>query len=177
MKPLQSPFADLKQNVTDHMSLSFEAEGFSPLVGKIFAHLLFSPQPVSLQEMAEELGVTKAAISVQARTLEKHMMCQKLPTSNDRKDYYYISDDISMTAMRNNIQKMKRIQQKVEHTLQILNQLEEVRDEERTSRDAFRRRFTEMHAMYDMFLSRLDGLEEEWNRRKAQLFPQNDEDA
>lgn len=172
MKLPHRSYAALKQNISNHMSLSFEAEGFSPLVGKIFAFLLAAPKPVSLQEMADELGVTKAAISVQVRTLEKHLMCHKIPTSNDRRDYYFISDDISMTSLKANIQKMKRIQQQIEHTLHIFDQLEDIEEEERSSHDACRRRFIEMQAMYEMFLNRLDGLEEEWNRRREQLFPQ-----
>ncbi|WP_079910431.1 GbsR/MarR family transcriptional regulator [Paenibacillus sp. 32352] len=172
MKPPHPSFAALKQSISNHMSLSFEAEGFSPLVGKIFAFLLSAPRPVSLQEMADELGVTKAAISVQVRTLEKHMMCHKIPTSNDRKDYYFISDDICMTALQANIQKMKRIQQQVEHTLHIFEQLEEIGEDERASHDACKKRFIEMQAMYEMFLNRLDGLEEEWSQRRRQIFTQ-----
>ncbi|ULL17530.1 MarR family transcriptional regulator [Paenibacillus sp. H1-7] len=174
MKSPQSTFAALKQNISNHMSLSFESEGFSPLVGKIFAYLLFAPRPVSLQEMADELGVTKAAISVQVRTLEKHMMCQKIPISNDRRDYYYISDDISMTSMQSSIQKMKRIQQQVEHTLHIFDHLEQVGEQEQDSHDACKRRFIEMQAMYEIFLNRLEGLEEEWIQKRAQIFPQSE---
>jgi len=170
----QSAFAALKQSIHNHMSLSFEAEGFSPLVGKIFAYLLFSPKPVSLQELADELGVTKAAISVQVRTLEKNMMCQKIPVSNDRKDYYYISDDVSMTAMKASIEKMKRIQRQVEHTLHIFNQMNEVEEKDRGSYEACKRRYIEMQAMHEIFLSRLDGLEEEWMEKRARIFPRSD---
>jgi DNA-binding transcriptional regulator GbsR (MarR family) len=163
-------FEDLRTNISNHMSLSFEAEGFSPLVGKIFAHLLFASTPVSLQEMAEELGVTKAAISVQVRTLEKHMMCQKLPTSSNRKDYYYIADDFSMTTVHSTITKIASIHKLIESTLGVYSNLDEVGELERPSHDASKRRFLEMHALHEMFLARLDGLEEEWRIRREQLF-------
>src|SRR3982751_5868113 len=133
MMSSQPTFEDLKTNISNHMSLSFETEGFSPLVGKIFAYLLFAPEPVSLQEMAENLSVTKAAISVQVRTLEKHMMCHKLPTSSNRKDYYYISDDFSLTAVKNSIMKIKRVRQQIESTLAVFSQLDSVKEEERPS--------------------------------------------
>jgi DNA-binding transcriptional regulator GbsR (MarR family) len=170
MKSPRPSFEVLKNNISNHMSLSFETEGFSPLVGKIFALLLFAPEPVSLQEMAEQLGVTKAAISVQARALEKHMMCQKLPTSSNRKDYYYISDDFSMTAVRSSIAKMKRVHKQIESTLTVYSQLDPVEEDEKYSYDISKRRFLEMQALDQMFLERMDGLEEEWNLRREQLF-------
>lgn len=169
---MKSPisFDDLRTNISNHMSLSFEADGFSPLVGKIFAHLLFASNPVSLQEMAEELGVTKAAISVQVRTLEKHMMCHKLPTSSNRKDYYYIADDFSMTTVHNTIAKVACIQKLIESTLDVYSNLGVVGELERPSHDASKRRFLEMQALHEMFLARLDGLQEEWIIRRKQLF-------
>jgi DNA-binding transcriptional regulator GbsR (MarR family) len=174
MKPSHHSFSDLKQGMSDHMSLSFENEGFSPLVGRIFAYLLFSAEPVSLQEMANQLGVTKAAISVQVRTLEKHLMCQKLPTSSDRKDYYYISEDFSMTAVRNSIIKMRTILQQIESTLQMFESLEKVDEQDLLSHDISKTRFIEMQELHRMFLNRLDGLEEEWEERRKKIFSAND---
>ncbi|TVY09545.1 GbsR/MarR family transcriptional regulator [Paenibacillus cremeus] len=169
MKERQPTFSDLKQNVSNHMSLTFDTDGFSPLVGRIFALLLFAPGPRSLQEMADELGVTKAAISVQVRTLEKFAMCQKLPTSNDRKDYYYISDDFSLTAMRSGLNKIQAIQRQVQATLDAFHALPAVSEEEKASHDAAKRRYLEMGEMYKLYMSRLEGIEEEWEKRRKLL--------
>ncbi|NHN28570.1 GbsR/MarR family transcriptional regulator [Paenibacillus agricola] len=173
---MKSPlsFVDLRTNISNHMSLSFEAEGFSPLVGKIFAHLLFASNPVSLQEMAEELGVTKAAISVQVRTLEKHMMCHKLPTSSNRKDYYYIADDFSMASVHSTITKLQSIRKLIESTLGVYSNLDAVEEFERPAHDVSKRRFIEMQALHEMFLERLVGFEEEWELRREKLFSNMD---
>ncbi|SFL49770.1 DNA-binding transcriptional regulator GbsR, MarR family [Paenibacillus sp. 1_12] len=170
MKSPQLSFEELKTNISNHMSLSFESEGFSPLVGKIFAQLLFASSPMSLQEIAENLGVTKAAISVQARTLEKHMMCHKLPTSSNRKDYYYISDDFSMTTIQIMIMKIGNIQKMIESTLNSFSNLAEVEESEQSSLYASKRRFLEMQALHEMLMARLEGLEEEWEVRREQIF-------
>jgi DNA-binding transcriptional regulator GbsR (MarR family) len=174
MKPSHHSFAGLKLRMRDHMSLTFENEGYSPLVGKIFAYLLFAAEPVSLQEMADQLGVTKAAISVQVRTLEKNLMCQKLPTSSDRKDYYYISEDFSMTAIQNTIFKMRQILQHIESTLLLFDSLENVEEADLHAHDVSQRRFVEMRELHQMFLDRLVGLEEEWNERRERIFPRTE---
>jgi DNA-binding transcriptional regulator GbsR (MarR family) len=120
--------------------------------------------------LAEQLGVTKAAISVQVRTLEKHLLCQKLPTSSDRKDYYYISDDFSMNAVKNSIVKIQRSVDQIELTLQLFNSLENVDAKDLPSHDMSRRRFIEMQALHQMYLNRLVGLEEEWDERRQKLL-------
>ncbi|UUZ85712.1 MarR family transcriptional regulator [Paenibacillus sp. P26] len=152
------------------MSLTFETDGFSPLVGRIFALLLFAPEPLSLQDMADQLGVTKAAVSVQVRALEKHSMCQKLPTSSDRRDYYYIADDFSTTVTRTTVQKMNFVHNRILQTLDTFNRIHPVASEEKAAYDAARQRFLEMEALYRLILARLDGLEEEWLQIRDQLI-------
>lgn len=172
MEPSQHSFSDLKCSISNHMSLLFESEGFSPLVGKIFALLLFAPEPLSLQEMADRLGVTKAAISVQVRALEKHAMCQRLATRSDRKDYYYIADDFTMTVARNTIQKIQSVQGQIQSTLNVLAFIQDIKAEEEASHDAFKRRFIEMDALYQAYLTRLEGFEEEWKQKREQIMLQ-----
>lgn len=163
-------FTDLKTNISSHMSLMFENDGFSPLVGKIFALLLFAPAPLSLQDMADRLGVTKAAVSVQVRTLVKHAMCNKLPTSSDRKDYYYIADDFSMTVVHSVIHKMQSVLEKIESTMVKFQQIEAVDEEDRPSYDASKLRFAEMQALYQLFIDKLSGLGEDWKERRYRLY-------
>lgn len=169
MNEPQHTFSGLKQNVSNRMSLSFEADGFSPLVGKIFALLLFAPEPLSLQEMADQLGVTKAAVSVQVRTLEKHSMCHKLPTSSDRKDYYYISDDFTDSALRTTVMKIQTIQHQINATLDAFGAIRDVDKQDQASRNISERRYLEMEEMYKLLFSRLEGIEEEWMKLRKQL--------
>ncbi|MCP1309229.1 GbsR/MarR family transcriptional regulator [Paenibacillus tyrfis] len=162
-------FGEYKWTVTQHMSRTFELEGFSPLVGKIFGLLLFAPKPVSLQEIADQLGVTKAAVSVQVRALEKYSMCQKIPMRSDRKDYYYIADDFTLISMRASKQKIESITNQCEELLSTLKGMSQIDEAEKESFEVSKRRFAEVSAMYRMFLSRLEGIEEEWIRLREQL--------
>jgi DNA-binding transcriptional regulator GbsR (MarR family) len=167
-------FMELKRQVSQEMSQSFELEGFSPLVGKIFGLLLFASEPVSLQSIAEQLGVSKAAVSVQVRTLERQSMCQKLTASSDRKDYYYIADDVNSAALRSIMQKTEVLTQQSETTLAALQALTEIPTEELDSYKAANRRYVESVAMYRLILSKLDGLEEEWQQVRQRLYEETE---
>jgi DNA-binding transcriptional regulator GbsR (MarR family) len=162
-------FEMLKQTINNHFSLTFEKDGFSPLVGKIFALLIFAPEPLSLQEIADRLNVTKAAISVQVRTLEQHCMCQRLARGSDRKDYYYIQDDFSTSIIHHTTDKMNTVHTRLDAMIQNMPSLHEMLEEDRASYQASKRRFIEMRALYQLFIERMEGIDEEWERRRQRL--------
>ncbi|WP_019533133.1 GbsR/MarR family transcriptional regulator [Paenibacillus ginsengihumi] len=163
-------FSELKRSVINELSLSFEAEGFSPLCGKIYTLLVFAADPLSLQQIADELGVSKAAVSVQARMLERVAMCQKLAVGNDRRDYYYIPDNFSLTVIHNATRKINEMSDRMAATIESLHRLEHVEPDEKAEYEAAKRRFTEIYELYSMINAKLEGLEEEWNEKRQKIF-------
>jgi DNA-binding transcriptional regulator GbsR (MarR family) len=159
-------YEELRSYLNEMMAKMFEEDGFSPLVGRIFSLLLFAPEPLSLQHMAEQLGVTKAAVSIQVRSLEKSGMCFKLARGNDRKDYYYIADDFSITVMQTLTQKLVGAMQGIEETIRRFPDVTDAEPGERPSLMAARKRLEEIRALHQIIYRRLDGLEEEWRQWK-----------
>jgi DNA-binding transcriptional regulator GbsR (MarR family) len=78
-------------NFFSHYFNDFE-KGMNPIVGQIFGLLIQKTEPVSLTEIAEELDLSKAAISIHVRILSDIGYCVKLPRKKDRKDYYTINE-------------------------------------------------------------------------------------
>ncbi|WP_249863025.1 GbsR/MarR family transcriptional regulator [Paenibacillus konkukensis] len=162
-------FAEVKQYVSNHMSLLLEADGHSPLVGRILALLLFATEPVSLQEIAEQLKVTRAAVSVHIRSMERNALCHKVATSNDRKNYYYISDDVDLSAIRAFKDRITATRSMVDTALTACDMLPDVHPEEMEAHDLLKRRFCEFAALSDLLMSQLEELEEKWKVMKQQL--------
>lgn len=147
--------------LAERMARLFEESGTSPLPGRIYALLLCSHEPVSLQEMAERLGVTKAAVSIQVRMLENHGHCVKLARGRDRKDYYCIPDDHLQSSMRMVTERMKSELEWIEHTLRRLPDPGSLRQNEKASFEVLKKRYTELAAFYRVVFRRLEGVEEE----------------
>lgn len=166
---MSQQFQELQQFLNNQMAIMFEQDGYSPLVGRIFSLLLFAPEPIGLQEMADQLGVTKAAVSVQVRTLEKCGLCFKLARNSDRKDYYYIADEFSLTVVQTAMQKMKIVLVGIEETLRRFPHEEQIDAGEVPSYKAGKRRFREMQALYQAMFDRLGGLEETWKNKRMQM--------
>jgi HTH-type transcriptional regulator, glycine betaine synthesis regulator len=67
--------------------------GFPRAMGAIFGAVYLSPQPISLDELVEQVNVTKGAVSTNVRALERLGMIHAVPRIGDRKDYYTAETD------------------------------------------------------------------------------------
>jgi DNA-binding transcriptional regulator GbsR (MarR family) len=67
--------------------------GFPRAMGAIYGAIYLSPEPVSLDELVEQVGVTKGAISTNVRSLERLGMVHRIVRLGERKDYYTAETD------------------------------------------------------------------------------------
>src|SRR5438093_5516073 len=87
-----------------HTTQSF---GLGRIMGQIYAVLYLSPTPMCLDDIAKELGVSKASVSTTVRQLERWAALKRVWVHGDRKDYYEAETDFRtvlrhglLTAMR-----------------------------------------------------------------------------
>jgi HTH-type transcriptional regulator, glycine betaine synthesis regulator len=67
--------------------------GFSKGMGAIFGVLFLSPSPLSLDELVEQVGITKGAVSTNVRQLERLGLVHQQIVIGERKDYYEAETD------------------------------------------------------------------------------------
>ncbi|MDO9302525.1 MAG: hypothetical protein Q7T89_14155 [Anaerolineales bacterium] len=85
--------SQLKQDFTEGLSQISRFWGFPKGMGAIFAVLYISPVPLSLDEIVEQTGLTKGAISTEVRTLARMGLVHRSSKLADRKDYYEAESD------------------------------------------------------------------------------------
>ncbi|MBI5686972.1 MAG: hypothetical protein HZC54_18030 [Verrucomicrobia bacterium] len=73
-----------------HTTQSF---GLGQVIGQVFALLYLSPRPLCLDEIAEELGVSKASVSTTVRQLESWSAVKHVWVKSDRRDFYEAETD------------------------------------------------------------------------------------
>lgn len=159
---------DIKNRLGEEIARSFKWSGNSPLNGHLFSLLLFSEKPLSLQEMADQLGVTKAAVSIRIRALERMGLCVKVSRIGDRRDYYQLAEDAGLVSIRISLAAMRQTTSFLEEILADFPTA--YPEEQRETFETAKRRLVEMKALHDLFLERLDGLDEEWEKRKKSLW-------
>ena len=83
----------LKQDFTESLSQISRFWGFPKGMGAIFAVLYLSPSPLSLDEIVQETGLTKGAVSTEVRALARMGLVHRSSKLADRKDYYEAESD------------------------------------------------------------------------------------
>lgn len=85
---MSSQLDEVRHGVMETLGRITEFWGFSKIMGQLYGLLYLSPQPLTLDEMAENLAVSKGNVSINIRSLERWNMVRKVWVKGDRKDYY-----------------------------------------------------------------------------------------
>jgi DNA-binding transcriptional regulator GbsR (MarR family) len=67
--------------------------GSGRVVGQIYAWIYLNPEPQSLGDLTQSLGISKGSASIGVRTLEQWGALQKVWVKGDRRDYYRVRDE------------------------------------------------------------------------------------
>jgi DNA-binding transcriptional regulator GbsR (MarR family) len=79
---------EARDNIIESAGRTTQGFGLGRIIGQLYALLFFSPRPMSLDEMAGELKVSKGSVSTNIRELEKWSAVRRVWVKGDRKDYY-----------------------------------------------------------------------------------------
>src|SRR5215468_7305761 len=130
----------------DRLGDAAEADGLSPIAGRLFALLLLAPEPQSLDELAEALGVSKASVSTDARRLLERGIVERTRRTGDRRDFYELTPDFFARVIRARVARWRRIQQLMDDVLAETGALS----------SAARGRFEAVESMQTAVIDRVD---------------------
>ena len=90
---METKLKQLKQDFIEGLSQISRFWGFAKGMGAIFAVLYLSPSPLSLDEIVQQTGLTKGAVSTEVRSLARLGLVHRSSKLADRKDYYEAETD------------------------------------------------------------------------------------
>ena len=100
--------------------------GINRLLGQLYMYLFMSSEPCCLDDIADNLGVSKASVSIACRQLESWGALRKVWKRGDRKDYYEAISDLG--AIINNglmgaiTKKLDSAKTQINRSMQYLDQ-------------------------------------------------------
>jgi len=68
--------------------------GFSEVMGRLYGAALLSPEPLSLDALAQRLQISKGSVSMNMRSLERWGMATEVWVRGERKKYYKAESDM-----------------------------------------------------------------------------------
>jgi len=81
------------ENFIQGLSRISQFWGFPKAMGAIFGAIYLSPEPISLDQLVEQVNVTKGTVSTNVRALERLGMVHQQVQIGERKDYYVAETD------------------------------------------------------------------------------------
>ena len=145
------------EEFVERMAVTLEGHGLPRIAGRLFAFLLVNGEAVSLDDLAEELQVSKASVSTNARLLEQLMILERSSSPGDRRDYYRMAPDAWEGMLRRAEHKWNSMRVLLTAGAASLpDEMEEARA-----------RLIEAEQFHLLMLDTVEGMLERWARRKV----------
>jgi DNA-binding transcriptional regulator GbsR (MarR family) len=142
---------------------AYKAFGLSKLMGHIVALMIFSPQPLSLDDICKQLRRSKGPVSQIVRRLRDRNLIRKVWVPGSRKDYYEAHPDIFENAFRNNYELIKRNKQLAEELKST------ARRSNHQSINIIMKRLDEMDEFYSLMVEDYQGFLRKWAKSKLKF--------
>jgi DNA-binding transcriptional regulator GbsR (MarR family) len=94
----------------ERAGLLWQKEGLPRIAGRIFALTLISPEPCSLDDIAETLRVSKASVSNDTRLLEQMGFIERVSMRGQRKDFYQITPQSLERSLEVRVERLRAFQ-------------------------------------------------------------------
>ena len=137
--------------IADDIGRVYSRYGLALSIGRVFGLLLASDEPLSLDEIAGTLGISKSGASVAARDLERVGVVHRLGTPGSKRVAYEATESMESTFAGTFA--------RVRDSLNAMN-----RAEERLPAGKAKRRMREMVQVHEFWLRESDGIIERWRR-------------
>jgi HTH-type transcriptional regulator, osmoprotectant uptake regulator len=76
--------------------------GVPPVAARLYGRLLLCPRPVSLDQITEDLGISKSSASVAARLLESYTLVHRHSEPGTKRALYAVADDYEAMIRQQN---------------------------------------------------------------------------
>ena len=128
---------DIRNDLIHVIGEKAEKFGFSRIAGQLEGLLLFTNQPMSRDEMAERLEVSKGSVSTNIRLLERWKVVRKVYHKGARKNFYEIrgniwdiETEIMSTIVKDEVERVKSLMANSETDLNAIRGATEEENEE-----------------------------------------------
>jgi DNA-binding transcriptional regulator GbsR (MarR family) len=152
---------NIHYRIIEQITANMKAYGVPSTVGRLMGTIYYNRKPMSLDEMTEELGMSKTRMSQAVRELTELNLTEKVYEKGVRKDIYTVEQDYYQTFIslfNSNWRKVINMNQMFQ--LKITAELNEIIEDESTDEETkekaklYLQETNEIHNFYD-WLSRL----------------------
>ncbi|MBS4220562.1 GbsR/MarR family transcriptional regulator [Bacillus sp. FJAT-49711] len=82
-----------RERIIETIAQNIDLYGVTPSAGRLYGMMYFYNKPITLDEMKEELGMSKTSMSTSVRSLSDLKMVERVWKKGVRKDLYQVQED------------------------------------------------------------------------------------
>jgi len=148
-----------QRELIETMGVFFGSYGLPRLVGRLMGLLMLADRPLTLDDMAQALLVSRAAVSTNIRIAMRYQYAARVGIPGDRRDYYRFSDAVWEGRIQLSIEASIASRTMAEHSMAALGP-----DDARA-----RARLEEMREFSEFSLEEARAMQAHWRERKRAL--------
>lgn len=123
-----------RERVIESIAQNMNLYGITPSIGRLYGLLFFHDDPMTLDDMKENLGMSKTSMSTSVRSLMELKIVEKVWKKGVRKDLYTVTDDPYQTFIDLfTIKWRKGISMNIASIERSIKELQRLTEEETTS--------------------------------------------
>ncbi len=108
-KSLSHTDREAQDRFIEDVGLLTEADGMPRIAGRVFALLLLAPEPLAMDQIADQLSVSRASVSTDTRQLELCVFLERVTRKGDRKVYYQVRPNHLRHMLERRMESLRRI--------------------------------------------------------------------
>ncbi|MBI5808574.1 MAG: MarR family transcriptional regulator [Ignavibacteriales bacterium] len=154
----------IKNEIIKNFGVAYKAFGLSKLMGHIVALLIYSQEPISLEDIAKNLHRSKGPVSQILRRLRDRGLIRRVWQPTSRKDFYEIQPEVFEIAYRNNLELIRsnnRLAKQLKNT---------VEKEKSADYEILKLRLSEMEKFYELMESYHEDFLKAWSKERAKIY-------
>lgn len=112
------------EDFVELMGRQLEEEGMPRIAGRLMGALILNEDVASLDDLAEQLQVSKASVSSNARFLEGLGVAERVTLPGDRRDFYRLAPNAEELALQRALDRQRLMLQRLEvgHEVAVTNE-------------------------------------------------------
>jgi HTH-type transcriptional regulator, osmoprotectant uptake regulator len=96
------PSREGEQRFVQDVARLLQPWGVPPVAAQLYGYLLLCPRPVSLDQITDDLGISKSSASVAARLLESYTLARRHREPGTKRALYAVADDYEAMIQQQN---------------------------------------------------------------------------
>ena len=150
----------VRREIVQSFGEAYKAFGLSKLMGHIVALMIFSPQPISLDDICKQLKRSKGPVSQIIRRLRDRNLVRKVWIPGSRKDHYEGHPEIFENAFRNNFELIKK------NKKLAIELKREAKGSNSNDIGVILKRLNEMEEFYTLMVENFSNFLDKWTKAK-----------